>query len=81
MMQNIDDVRLKRTEQDIETLRTTQTALLDRYDRIFQTLVPRRATSPPTIGSGWSVSKIGWNWWSKSCSKTATSYVRTATYY
>ncbi|MDE2750219.1 MAG: hypothetical protein OXI34_14780 [Chloroflexota bacterium] len=42
MMQSMDDVRLRRTEQDIETLRKTQSALLERYDRIYKTLVETR---------------------------------------
>lgn len=41
-MENMADVRLKRAEQDIETLRTTQNALLNRYDGIYRTLVETR---------------------------------------
>ena len=42
MLENSTDVRIKRVEQDIETLRTTQSALLDRYDVIYRTLVETR---------------------------------------
>jgi len=42
MLENSTDVRIKRAEQDIETLRTTQSALLDRYDVIYRTLVETR---------------------------------------
>lgn len=41
-MENITDVRVKRAEQDIETLRKTQSALLDRYDIIYQTMQDMR---------------------------------------
>ena len=36
------EVRIKRSEQDIETLRKTQNRLLDRYDGIYKTLVETR---------------------------------------
>ncbi len=41
-MENLTEVRIKRAEQDIETLRTTQSALLDHDDRIYRTLVETR---------------------------------------
>ncbi len=36
------EVRIRRSEQDIETLRKTQDALLNRYDGIYKTLVETR---------------------------------------
>ena len=41
-MENTDQVRIRRSEQDIETLRKTQSAMLDRYDTIYKTLVETR---------------------------------------
>lgn len=41
-MENTDQVRIRRSEQDIETLRKTQNAMLDRYDTIYKTLVETR---------------------------------------
>ena len=36
------EVRIRRSEQDIETLRKTQSALLDRYDNIYRLLTETR---------------------------------------
>lgn len=41
-MDNITEVRIKRAEHDIETLRTTQSALLDRYDGVYRILKETR---------------------------------------
>ena len=41
-MENTTEVRVKRSEQDIETLRRTQSAMLDRFDSIYKTLVETR---------------------------------------
>lgn len=41
-MENTSEVRIRRSEQDIETLRKTQDALLNRYDGIYKTLVETR---------------------------------------
>ncbi len=38
----IAEIRLKRAEQDIETLRSTQTALMDRIDSFAETLEETR---------------------------------------
>ncbi len=42
IVENMADVRLKRAEQDIETLRSTQNAMLDRFDEIYRTLKETR---------------------------------------
>ena len=41
-MENMADVRLERAERDIETLRKTQNAMLDRFDEIYRTLKETR---------------------------------------
>lgn len=41
-MEDTTEVRVRRAEQDIETLRRTQSAMLDRYDTIYKTLVETR---------------------------------------
>lgn len=42
MVEDTSAVRLRRVEQDIETLRTTQNAVLDRFDSINRTLQETR---------------------------------------
>ena len=41
-VENMADVRLKRAEQDIETLRSTQSAVLERFDEIYRTMKETR---------------------------------------
>ncbi|MCY4060734.1 MAG: hypothetical protein OXG53_00035 [Chloroflexi bacterium] len=42
MLEDTTEVRIKRSEQDIEALRKTQNRLLDRYDGIYKALVETR---------------------------------------
>lgn len=37
-MENVIDIRVKRSELDIETLRNTQNDLLEHYDGIYKTM-------------------------------------------
>lgn len=41
-MEDTTEVRVRRSEQDIETLRKTQSAMLDRFDVIYRTLKETR---------------------------------------
>ena len=41
-VENTTEVRVRRSEQDIETLRTTQSALINRFDEIYRTLKQTR---------------------------------------